>query len=319
LRIAVLHGVVPPEAPPDEQDVLVEAEVVSSCLRSQGHTVERIEFSLSLPDVIARLRGFAPDLAFNLVESVEGKGRLAYFAPGLLDSLGIPYTGCPAEAFFLTGSKTLAKRIMQQAGIPTPLWLSADSAAVTELDGSPWIVKSVWEHASIGIGQDNVVADSALAAERIREGPDERFAERFIHGREFNLSLLGFKKQPELLPPAEIQFIDFPDGQYHIVDYRAKWDEQSFEYKNTVRTFQFGPDMEPVLNRLALVASQCWTVFGLRGYARVDFRVDRNGEPWVLEVNTNPCISPDGGLMAAARQAGYDHGTVIARIVAEAL
>lgn len=319
MKIGVLHGVVPPGAPPDEQDVLVEAEVVSSSLRSQGHDVERMEFSLALPEVIGRLRDFAPDLVFNLVESVEGKGRLAYLAPGLLDSLGIPYTGCPAEAFFLTGSKTLAKRIMQQYGVPTPRWLPADSA-VTELDGSPWIIKSVWEHASIGIGQDNIVANSTLAAQRIRHGgPDEKFAELYIPGREFNLSLLGFKKQPELLPPAEIQFIDFPDGRYHIVDYRAKWDEQSFEYQNTVRTFQFGPDMEPVLNRLALVASQCWTVFGLRGYARVDFRVDDKGEPWVLEVNTNPCISPDGGLMAAARQAGYDHGTVIARIVSEAL
>ncbi len=256
---------------------------------------------------------------FNLVESVEGKGRLAYLAPGLLDSMCVRYTGCPAEAFFLTGSKTLAKRVMKLAGIPTPAWLSTDSG-LTEVAGSPWIIKSVWEHASIGIGQDNVVAESAVAADRIHNSPpDEQFAELFIDGREFNLSLLGFKRQPELLPPAEMQFIDFPEGQYRIVDYRAKWDEQSFQYKNTVRTFQFGQEMGPILNRLALVASQCWTVFGLRGYARVDFRVDKNGDPWVLEVNTNPCISPDGGLMAAARQAGYDHGTVIARIVSEAL
>jgi len=319
VRIGVLHGAVPPDAPPDEQDVLVEAEVVSSSLRNQGHTVEHIEFSLALPDVERKIRGFAPDLIFNLVESVDGKGRLAYLAPGLLDSMGIRYTGCPAEAFFLTGSKTLAKRVMKLAGIPTPDWLSTDSG-VTDVAGSPWIIKSVWEHASIGIGQDKVVEESAVAAERIHNSaPAEEFAELFIDGREFNLSLLGFKRQPELLPPAEMQFINFPDGQYRIVDYRAKWDEQSFEYKNTVRTFQFGPDMESILNRLALVASQCWTVFGLRGYARVDFRVDKNGDPWVLEVNTNPCISPDGGLMAAARQVGYDHGTVIARIVSEAL
>jgi len=139
------------------------------------------------------------------------------------------------------------------------------------------------------------------------------FAEGYVEGREFNLSLLA----GEVLPPAEIRFEGFPAGQPKMVDYRAKWDEESAEYRHTVRSFAFSPADAPLLEELAAIARRCWQAFGLRGYARVDFRVDPRGHPWVLEVNTNPCISPDGGFVAAASRAGLDLPALVGRILAD--
>src|SRR5208282_3020872 len=92
----------------------------------------------------------------------------------------------------------------------------------------------------------------------------------------------------------------------------------SFEYANTPRRFEFPAEDEPLLQVLTSMSRKCWQEFELRGYARVDFRVDNAGRPWVLEINTNPCISPDAGFMAAAVRAGLSIEEVVRRIIAEA-
>jgi D-alanine-D-alanine ligase len=141
------------------------------------------------------------------------------------------------------------------------------------------------------------------------------FVEEFVDGREFNLSVLAGPDGPQVLPPAEIIFTNFPEGKPKVVGFSAKWKEDSFEYKNTHRTFDFKPSDEQLLAKLMSLAKQCWNVFGLNGYARVDFRVDKNGNPCVLEVNANPCISPDSGFFAACKQAGIPFKDAVKRIV----
>ena len=189
----------------------------------------------------------------------------------------------------------------------------------------PWIVKSVWEHASVGLEDGSVAAThEALADEIARRTRTERiehlFVEGYVEGREFNLALLGGTSdgEPQSLPPAEIQFLGYPVGKPKMVGYRAKWDEGSFEYGNTPRRFDFPGEDERLLQTLISMSRKCWKAFELRGYARVDFRVDGSGRPWVLEINTNPCISPDAGFMAAAGRAGLSMEDVVRRIVAEA-
>ena len=95
-----------------------------------------------------------------------------------------------------------------------------------------------------------------------------------------------------------------------MVGFRAKWQEDSEEYRNTPRRFEFVPGDTPLLAELENLARRCWHLFHLAGYARVDFRVDPDGRPFVLEVNTNPCLSPDAGFAAALDRAGisYNHG-----------
>jgi D-alanine-D-alanine ligase len=207
---------------------------------------------------------------------------------------------------------------MQAAGILTPPWATAIDPSSQAVPGS-LILKSVWEHASIGITEDSVAPDWAVLKRRLETmgGLDnrQRYVEKFIDGREFNISMLGGLNGPEVLPPAEILFVDFPEGRPRIVDYRAKWEKTSFEYTNTLRSFEFGPADAPLLSKLASVAVRCWEVFELRGYARVDFRVDPEGTPWVLEVNANPCIAPEAGFIAAAARIGLSYADVVSRII----
>lgn len=324
--IAIVYGRVDPQAPPDEQDNLVQVDTVRASCGRLGHRTIDVPLSLDLGVSAAVLRSSAPALAFNLTETIDGKARLIHLAPSLLDSLAIPYTGAPAEAIFLTSQKMLAKRMLAAAGIDTPSWATAREAALGDPGfPPPYIVKSVWEHASVGLEDSSVAADAGSLRTEIvrraaREGEDGLFVEGFIDGREFNIALLGGAVRggpPQVFPAAEMQFVDYPAGKPRVVGYRAKWIGDSFEAGSTVRRFTFPPEDGPLLARMVEIARSCWQLFGLRGYARVDFRVDGSGRPWVLEINANPCISPDAGFAAAAGRAGLGIDEVVARIIAD--
>ncbi len=136
-----------------------------------------------------------------------------------------------------------------------------------------------------------------------------------MEGREFNLSLLASDGRPDLLPPAEMVFRHYPADKVKMVCYRAKWEETSFEYRHTARSFDLGAADAALLEELERLAMACWDLFNPRAYARVDFRVDSEGRPWILEVNVNPCLSPDAGFAAAAEHAGLSMETVVRRII----
>jgi D-alanine-D-alanine ligase len=187
-----------------------------------------------------------------------------------------------------------------------------------------WIIKSVWEHASIGLDEKALVAaaDTPSLPERLRQRAPQLggncFAEAFIEGREFNLSVLDGPQGPHVLPPAEIVFEGYADDRVKIVDYSAKWDEASYAYHHTPRRFDFGAEDQGLLQRLQTLALACWERFDLGGYARVDFRVDPAGRPWILEINANPCIAPDAGFAAAIERAGLSYDAAIRSIIAAA-
>jgi D-alanine-D-alanine ligase len=145
------------------------------------------------------------------------------------------------------------------------------------------------------------------------------FAERFIEGREFNIAVLGPRGRPRILPMAEMTFADWPAGKPRIVGYEAKWEEGSPGYNHTVRRFGVERD-EPVLAaKIRHACETVWAAFDLCGFVRVDFRVDAAGTPFVLEINANPCISPDAGFAAAAEEAGMRYEDLIEAIVQAAL
>jgi D-alanine-D-alanine ligase len=117
-----------------------------------------------------------------------------------------------------------------------------------------------------------------------------------------------------VLPIAEMCF-DYPADKPRILGYRAKWDTESFEYQHTQRRFLAADQDVDLQRRLIDIGKKCWSVFGLKGYARIDFRVDSSGQVFVLEMNANPCISDDSGFVAAAIQGGLTQQQLIQRII----
>ncbi|MCW5752017.1 MAG: D-alanine--D-alanine ligase [Alphaproteobacteria bacterium] len=314
--VPVIHGAAADR--PDEADTRAAAEAVAQALADIGCATEimHLDFDLGVLEALGRRR---PDAVFNLVEALRGDCALALMVPLMLDNLGLRYTGAGAAAWATTLSKTGTKRHLAAAGLPTPAWVEAGTA--NRLPGRV-IVKSDTEHASLGIDAASVTSGAGAAAEigrRERRHGGRFFAESFIEGREFNLSLIEEAGSPRVLPPAEIEFIDFPPERPHIVDYEAKWLAGSFAYDHTPRRFDFPATDHPLLERLCALALECWTLFGLTGYARVDFRVDGAGQPWILEVNLNPCLTPDAGFFAAASRAGLDYPAMVRLILDAAL
>ncbi len=321
MRVLVVHDHVPEHAPPDALDNLTQARAVGDALASLGYTVDHLPFTLDLASMAGEIARLEPNLIFNLVESIDGKGQFLHLAPALFDGLRTPYTGCPTEALFLTGNKILTKRRLQLAGVATPPWFSLKDPDERFIPGAPWIVKAVWEDASIGLDASLVRPYGSAAelrhaiVERTRELGFDFFAEEYIDGREFNVGLLAGPDGPQTLPVTEFRFVDFPAGAPRILDYKAKWHEETPEYANTVRTFDIPPADAPLVERLRATALRVWNLFDLHGYARVDFRVDPDGIPWLLEVNANPCLSPDSGFVAMADRAGLSFADVVERIV----
>jgi len=338
MRVAILHQAVGAGARPDELDVLVQRDAVSAALGRLGHTFFVLPCALNLDTIRDALSASPPDLVFNLVESLGGTDALQFVVPALIESLGLRMTGSSSEAVFTSGRKTLAKTLLQARSLPTPGWLSATkrSAGHESPMNSPncesafqparYIIKLLAEHASLGMADTDVIDASSsaelLASIRAKSAELDRdcFAEEFIDGREFNISLLaqGRDRDPEVLPPAEIRFEGFAPGKPRIVGSAAKWDENSFEYHGTVRSFEYPPEDAELLDQLRRLSVACWKAFGLAGYARVDFRIDAAGQPWILEANANPCLSPDAGFAAAASRAGISFDEVIARILNDA-
>jgi len=320
-KIGILHPYIHEEATEDEKDVLVQVDAISKALKKLGFNPVPVIFGLNLDDVAVALRKLKPAFVFNLVEAVNGCGSLIHLAPALLDHLEIPYTGSGTEAMFITSNKLVGKSFFEAGGIATPKAYTLSALKKVAPAKGRYIVKSVWEHASIGMSQDSVftakktseiISKLEKTGNRVKSGC---FCEKYIDGREFNAAILAGPDGPQVLPPAEILFLNYPSGKPKIVDYQAKWAPDSFEYLNTDRSFDFGPKDRNIIKSIRATAIKCWNLLGLKGYARVDFRVDKSGKPWVLEINANPCLSPDGGFAVASSLVGLDYPMIVKRII----
>lgn len=311
MRALILHDAVPDDARADELEVLEQVRAVAAALQRAGHAVEYAAFGTDQSAVEVCVRSARPDVIFNLVEAVDRSMRGISAAPALLAKIGIPFTGSGEEPMRSSTNKVLAKGTLVAAGIPTPAWMTLD-----ELRGGAsaaagrWILKSVWEHGSFGLEDDNVVETceggglrQPLEA-RLPALGGEGFAEAYVEGREFNVALLEIDGLPAVLPPGEIVFRDWPPDRPKVVGWRSKWAEQSFEYTHTARRYDFEDDDARLIEELHRLALRCWSAFDLSGYARVDFRVDAADRPFVLEVNANPTLAPDAGFAAAAIRSG---------------
>ena len=312
--IAIVHSMVPPDAPVDEQDTLVVAAMVKEILENAGYGAVCLPFAPCAED---RLRAMKPAGIFNLVESVDGKVCGAYEAAFALERLHIPFCGLGGETMRTTTDKVLTKQILAGNGLLTARMLDEKSIARVRTLDRPCILKPRHEDSSVGIFADSVTADAAglraLLAERKRRFGGEWFAEEFIEGREFHLSLLN----GGVLPPAEILFDAMPEGLPHILDYAAKWSGGNPAPYKAAWRFRPRAEEPALFDRFEDIARRCWDIFGLRGWARIDLRLDRAGNPYILEVNGNPDLSLDCIFMSAARKVGFLPEDVILALIGD--
>ncbi len=313
----ILHNRLSAVPAPDEADVLNQVSLVQDALTQLGYQCRIKDTGFQLYGDITAIQKLRPAFVFNLVETVFGKSELLHIAPSILKALHVPYSGVSDEALFLTTRKTLAKQLMQQNRIATPAWFSSSGAGISLVPSKKYIIKPIAEEGSVCLDENAVFTGSALAQEAVQSkiNTGNYFVEEFIEGREFNLSVTGCPNDYTVFPVAEMQFTGFPRGKEHVLGYRAKWEEASFEYQHTCRKFETLAD-EPQLHRqLVETACRCGEIFQLSGYFRVDFRVTDNKQPFVLEINGNPCIAPDSGFIAAATHDGISSCEVVQQII----
>jgi D-alanine-D-alanine ligase len=301
----------------DELDVLDQVEFIEANLNELGIVTFRKGITADFMKEVASVAELRPDFVFNLVESIDNKGELCYFIPALLNMYAVPYSGNPLEAMFITTSKALTYKILHEEGITTPDSVFPSQYRLLK-PGNRYIIKPIWEDGSLGITGESVFTFAPGHELKFKDFDDSHWIiQDYIDGREFNVSVLKGKSGPEVMPPAEMVFHNFSDDKPKIVDFKAKWVAESFEYENTIREFP-REKLNTVLDRkITEMVLKCWHVFGLKGYARVDMRVDKNDVPYVIEVNANPCLSPDSGLVAAITEAGLPFTEVLERIIGD--
>jgi D-alanine-D-alanine ligase len=321
LMVGILFNVPAREGEPNwlaSVDVLQQVEAIEKALQELGHSSCRLPFAGDLKTFLLDVERISLDLVFNLCETVKEDPTLIGHPAAVLELLNIPFTGSPAFALMLSTDKLLSKQLFLANNIRTPAYAVYEGEFFFHPTGLrfPVILKPRFQDASNGIDQDSVCRNALQLKERARlfyEQYGPLVIEEFIDGREFNVSVLGYP-ETKILPIGEIDFSAFPDDLYQIVGYRAKWDSSSFEYHNTPRTFT-GKLTVPVLRAIQKTALECFRIFMLRDYGRIDIRLDCRQRPYVLEANANPCLSPDAGFAAAAAQEQLAYSEIIMTII----
>lgn len=269
-------------------------------------------------DVSEYLHGLDPKehVVFNWCEGLDGEPNAYEKIPPVLEEMGFAYTGADAWSLATTLDKGVTKDYLLRAGVSTPISKVFTSADADGWDRFPALVKPVIEHCSHGITPDAVVDSVEQLEERVQYVLDTwnqpALVEDFIDGPEFNVSLWG-NGRLYMLPLAMLDFSGFADYHERIVSYDAKWDPNTEAFRLNPVVCPAPVDDE-LRCRIEQTAKAAYKALHLRDYGRIDIRV-RNGVPYVLDVNSNPDITLEGGFARSARTAGYDYSQTVARIL----
>ena len=296
---------------------------VARTLRKLGHRVSVLGMHGDVKRLITGLSRRKPDLVFNLMEMFGENVFGDIPVTGLLDLIGLDYTGSGPGELYLSQDKGLTKRLLAFEDILYPRFAVFSRETGFETGGNlrmPLFVKPLRSDASLGIGGKSLVQDWTALMDRVsairKELDDAALAEEFIDGREFYVGVIG-NSQPKALPPVEIDFTGFPEGVPKVMDSKAKWDERSKEYKGTRSVLAQLPD--ELRARLQKVAVDAYRALRVRDYGRVDIRLTDTGDIYVLEVNASCYLERNSEFAMAAGAAGLDYPRLIERIVDLAL
>ncbi len=308
------------ETPAEQEYASIEEALVNA-----GYKV----ISYNVKDRFERLFNFISrrkfDVVFNLIEFFHGRPENEMMVAAFFDLVQVPYTGAPPLALATCQNKPLAKELLRAHQLPT-----AKSFTVRSMDEFPKrhslrypvIVKPACEDGSGGIENASIVSDLKSLKARVAFVLDDfkmdALVEEYIEGRELNVAVLGNTNKRRALPISEIVFDTMPDNLYKIVSYQAKWDTHHAAYHTTIPNCPADLPQKTVLlaQQYALKAAE---VLGTRDYARVDMRLNKDGELFILEVNPNPNLSEGTGIARSAEAAKLSFSNLLKEITESAL
>ncbi|KKU83841.1 MAG: D-alanine-D-alanine ligase [Microgenomates group bacterium GW2011_GWA2_47_8] len=287
-----------------DEDTKDSAEEVAASLTTKGAAVELVAVSEDSMDGIAKI---SADVIFNLIEWDGLDTPLSLAAFDALEATQIPYTGATKEAIIVCNDKAKMKAALDTAGLPTPRWqlfVTSEEPIRPDLQ-FPVIIKLAREHCSVGLTKDAVVARPedlpSIVKERVNTFHQPVYAEEFITGREFQVTLLDSEKGLMVLPPAEIMFDTH--GTNAFLTYNSRWEEGHADYKESHVT---KATLTPLLmQRLYRISHKTFRAFGFHDYSRLDIRL-RGEEIFILEANANPGLgdSDDYGMTVSYKAVG---------------
>jgi len=301
-----------------EFEVEEQVKAVEAALKTLEFEYRLFPLGDDVEALVEGLKEYGVDVIVNLCEGACGDSHQEMNVPALFELMGISYTGSPPLTLGLCQNKKLAKDILKANGVPTPKYEVLEK--FDDWNGSidyPLFVKPLMEDASLGISRLSFVRSEVELERQVnyinRAYKQPALVEEYISGRELNVAILG-NDNPTVLPISEVIFKSLDEPM--IVDYKAKWIKESFEYLATqpVCPADLKPATKEVVEKAALKA---YDLLGCRDYARVDIRLRE--EPYVLEVNPNPDISPEAGFARALKAANIPFEKFIEMIIRFAL
>ncbi|GAC1428278.1 MAG: D-alanine--D-alanine ligase [Terriglobales bacterium] len=335
LKIAVLYDLWEEEpAPPPEEEEHKSKKTGKRKTKKKKHKEDREEIFEALEKIghepfyqvidgskqsLFSLSRCGADLIFNLTESYAGDDTMDMNIAAYIDLIGMPYTGTGPRGLFLGQEKSVAKKLFQFHGINTPFFATSYKGM---LDHShdikfPLIVKPTSEDGSIGIDADSVVGTVKELMERIHyiheEFDSPALIEEFIDGREIYAAILG-NSNPEVLPLIELDLSKLPKGTPRVAGQDVKFDRETEAYKLT----KSGPidDLEEeVREKLTETARSAFMALRFRDYGRIDMRLNKKNEVYVIEANPNPWLASSQEFSMAAKRAGRNYTQLIGEIV----
>jgi D-alanine-D-alanine ligase len=300
----------------------MEFDVIET-LGLMGHSVDVVGLRSDLTVLDRAMRRFQPDVLFNLLEdfhdvAVNDQNWVSY-----LELLHVPYTGCNPRGLMLSRDKALAKKVLTYHGIRLPgfvVFRRGDAVDAPEELRFPLIVKALVLDGSVGISQASVVSTDQKLEERVRflheSIGDDVICEEFIEGRELYVGVLG-NDRLQTFPVWELQFGNRPKSTRLIATDRVKWSDR---YQSRVAVSTDEAELPSGKARsVRALARRVYRILGLSGYARIDFRMGRNGRVYFLEANPNPQLAYGEDFAESADRGGISYESLLQRILNLAL
>jgi D-alanine-D-alanine ligase len=302
----------------EELTPMEEFEYIAKKLRRVGLDAYTLNIMDNVQLMLDNFKKNKPDVIFNFVELYKDEPQYEMNIVGLYELLDIPYTGAPAMALANCQSKIFVKRLLRSKGINTPDFfiIEKQKKRYNHNLKFPLMVKPALEDASVGIENESIVTDNKQLKNRIdyivKDFYQPALVEEYIDGRELNVAVLGDKK-PRALPISEIDFSRMPKNLYNIVSYQAKWDPNHESYHKTIPKCpaRLPKKVEAKAKEIALAS---FKIMGCRDYARIDMRLSKENELFVLEVNPNPDLTDGAGFMRSAGVAGLSYAQALKKI-----